>query len=550
MKRFFLSVIFLWLPWTTLNAQSASHLSPAPSTQDFKGIQTFLASDWMEGREAGARGGFMAADYIGSMMQLNGLIPYGDADRSDNQGSLHHQNRTWFQNFEVMRFQVEKSSLALIQGSPQGESEMLFTRGIDYEVAPVPFGSEGETQVVFAGYGIEAPGKKYNDYNLTNVRNQIVVIVDGFPGHADTTSPAWKKLGSAFGTEYADLSIKLRVAEKLGAVAVIVINPRDTVNPYHYSPVNQEVVTSAMNSPKPSDPEYEDQEHYLPGDTELIKIPCFRLGIDATRLLLNGTGIDLPGFEKKAAREMTTASGMMHDKKLRFSVTMKQEPLMVRNVLGMITGTDSSRYIIVGAHYDHLGIRKGVIYNGADDNASGVSGMLALSGVWANHPEKPSCNIIFVAWTAEEKGLLGSEYFSRHTMIIPDRLSLVINMDMISRSASDDTARRVISIGTLPFSEDLKNIARKSNSQLEHPFTLDLWDVTGHSGSDYGPFAARKIPVMTFFSGFHDDYHTPRDVASKADPEKMEKILKIVNDCLRENTEKPAVKSSEPHSAR
>jgi len=550
MKRSLISLIFLWLSWIALNAQPASHPSPALSRQDFTPIQSFLSSDWMEGREAGARGGFMAADYISSMMKLNGLIPYGDADRSGKQGSLHPPSRTWFQNFEVMCFQVEKSSLALIQGSPEGESELSFTRGIDYEVAPVPSGSEGETQVVFAGYGIEAPGKKYNDYNLTNVRNQIVVIVDGFPGHADTTSPAWKKLGRDFSNEYADLSAKLRVAEKHGAVALIVINPGDTVNPYHLTPVNLEVVTSAMNSPKPAEPEYEDPEHYLPGDTGLVKIPCFRLGIAATRLLLNGTGIDLPGFEIKAAREMTTASGVMHGKKLRFSVTIKQEPLMVRNVLGIITGSDTSRYIIVGAHYDHLGTRKGVIYNGADDNASGVSGMLALSGVWANHQEKPSCNIIFAAWTAEEKGLLGSDYFSRHTPIIPDRLSVVINMDMISRSASDDTARRVISIGTLPFSEDLKNIASRSNSQLEHPFTLDLWDVTGHSGSDYAPFAARKIPVMTFFSGFHDDYHTPRDVASKADPEKMEKILKIVNDCLRENTEKPAVKSSEPHSAR
>jgi Zn-dependent M28 family amino/carboxypeptidase len=166
-----------------------------------------------------------------------------------------------------------------------------------------------------------------------------------------------------------------------------------------------------------------------------------------------------------------------------------------------------------------------------------VAGMLALAKTWANMPGKPSCNIIFAAWIGEEKGKLGSTFFALNSPMVSQRLSLVINVDMISRSAPEDTLRRQLSIGTMTLNEDLRILAKTSNSKLEHPFQLDLWDVTGHAGSDYGPFAARKVPIITFHAGFHEDYHTPRDDADRTDPTKMEQILKIVNDCLRYGTE-------------
>lgn len=519
MRRSLLLLIFLSFSWMNLQAQTPSASVPDPSVNDFEGILSFLSSDWMEGREAATRGGFMAADYIASVMQTNGLRPYGDTDKSKH---------TYFQNFNVIRYQVEKSALAYMQHSQEGESALWLTQGIDYNINPVPFSRESIAPVVFAGYGIESPANGYDDYRGIDVNHRIVAIIDGFPGHADTNSPAWKKIGKTFTENFTSTSKKLRIAEKHGAVAVIILN--------------QDLIINALNSPKPAEADYDDPEYYLPGDTSIVKIPCFRLGKDATWLLLYGTSTDLQGFEKKAALDLTTASAMLQGKKLRLSVAVKQEPMAVRNVMGIIYGKDSTKNLLVGAHYDHLGIRKGMTFNGADDNASGVSGMLALSRIWADLTEKPSCNIIFTAWTAEEKGLLGSDYFARHSLLIPDRLSMVINLDMISRSASDDTARCAICIGTLPDNENLRKIARNSNAQLKHPFTLDLWDVTGHTGSDYSPFAARKIPVMTFFSGFHEDYHSPRDVFSKTDPEKMEKILKIVNDCLGEFALNPGIK--------
>ncbi|MCX6278280.1 MAG: M20/M25/M40 family metallo-hydrolase [Bacteroidetes bacterium] len=527
MRRSFVFTLCFWVSLTSLTAQSISNAVPAPVRNDFEGVISFLASDWMEGRETGTNGALMASYYIASMMQLNGLMPYGDAALKNDSGFSRKTGVTYLQNFKMIRCQVEKSSLALIRNSSEGESLLIFAPGADYKTDPVPFGREAEAMVVFAGYGIEAPGKGYDDYAGKDVRNRIVMVLDGYPGNADTTSAAWKKLGNSFGEDFASLKKKLKTAEKHGALAVIYVDPK--------------VLNSAQNSAFTEDDD-NNFRHYLPGDTGKLQIPCFMTGNDATLQLLDGSGIDLAGFEKNAALYLSIASAPMQGKKVRFSIAVKSEEIIIQNVLGIIRGSDTSRNIIVGAHYDHLGVRKGQVFNGADDNASGVAGVLALAKVWADHKEKPRCNIIFAAWTGEEKGKLGSSYFARNSRIVPNNVSLVVNLDMISRSAPEDKAGRQLSIGTMTANEDLRTIAKTINSKLEKPFVLELWDVTGYSGSDYGPFAARKVPIITFHAGFPDEYHTAFDDAARNDPAKMENILKIVNDCISEATENPPVR--------
>ena len=467
----------------------------------------------------------MASDYIASMMQLNGLLPCGDLEIKSNPGSPVNPAQTFFQTFKMVRCHVEKSSLELIRNDAVEEPVIIFAQGTDFIVDPVPFGRETEAAVIFVGYGIEAPGKGYNDYAGKDVRNRIVMIVDGYPGHADTTSAAWKKLGRSFEDDFATIRQKLKLAERHGAAAVVFVYPH--------------VLNSKINEPISGEGDDENPRHYLPGDTGRLNIPCFTLGTDAILQLLDGTGIDLPGFEKKSARDLLTASGPMQGKKLRFSVSVRSEEVMIRNVIGMIQGIDTTRNIIIGGHYDHLGVRNGQVFNGADDNASGVAGMLALAKAWSSHPGKPPCNIIFAAWIGEERGKLGSTYFAMHSRLVPRQVSLVINMDMISRSAPEDTGRIGLSIGTRTINEDLRSLAKNINSKLEHPFVLELWDVTGASGSDYRPFSDRKVPILTFHAGFPDEYHTPLDDFARVDLHKMEQILKIVNDCLWETLKNP-----------
>ena len=528
MGRSFHVLFFIWFSALTLQAQTNSSPVNAPLKHDFEGILSFLSSDWMEGRETGTQGASMAADYIASMMQLNGLTPYGDAEIKGIPGSRVNATQTFFQSFKMIRCHVEKSSLELIRNPSAGEPVIMFAPGTDFIVDPVPFGREAEAPVIFAGYGIEAPGKGYNDYTGTDVRNKVVVIVDGYPGHTDTTSLAWKKLGRSFEDDYATIKKKLKLAERHGAAAVVFVDPH--------------VLNSNINEPTSGDGDDENPRHYLPGDTGQLKIPCFTMGTDAIMQLLDGTGIDLPEFEKKAARDLLIASGPIQGKKLRFSVTVRSEEVIIRNVIGMIQGIDTTRNIIIGGHYDHLGVRKGQVFNGADDNASGVAGMLALAKAWSSYPGKPSCNILFAAWIGEERGKLGSTYFAMHSRLVPRQVSLVINMDMISRSAPEDTGRIGVSIGTMTLNEDLRSLAKNVNSKLEHPFVLELWDVTGASGSDYRPFSDRKVPILTFHAGFPDEYHTPLDDFARIDSHKMEQILKIVNECLWETLKNPPVR--------
>jgi Zn-dependent M28 family amino/carboxypeptidase len=214
------------------------------------------------------------------------------------------------------------------------------------------------------------------------------------------------------------------------------------------------------------------------------------------------------------------------------SIDVKTELVPVRNVVGIIRSDNPAGTILLGAHYDHLGKRNQTIYNGADDNASGVAGLLGLSKIWGRADATLPCNLVFAAWTGEEKGLLGSAYFVNSRKPDPDDYLLAVNMDMISRSVPEDTAGRIVSIGTLPSGENLRQIAREVNLKNNLLFNLDLWDVTGHTGSDYASFTAAEIPVMTFFSGFHNDYHSERDDAALVDLRKMGKVLQLVNETI------------------
>jgi hypothetical protein len=533
MKRLAL-LTFALIFWTAaLFPQAVQNQGKPISKSDFSGTLSFLASDWMEGREAGAKGGFMAADYIASMMENYGLMPYGD-----NETSKNINKQRYFQDFEVIRYKTEKASLSLISKTSSSNSGFEFIEGIDFETEAGPNSVMAEAPLVFAGYGISAPDFGYDDYKKFDVKGCIVIILKGFPGHSDTTSAAWKKFGKSY--EDGDLSrtSKLKTAAKLGAIAVFEVNPDGSFKPSTHEIVNLSVVQSAMKAEKPADPEYEDFSHILAADTSLPVIPCFKISLKLTNEIFKGTGINLADAEKKAANSLQNSSVPLKDKIATFAISVKSESLLVRNVLGIIKGTDSSRSIVIGAHYDHLGVRDGRIYNGSDDNASGTAGMLALAKYWATSIEKPPCNIIFAAWTAEEKGLLGSSYFVQNPAISNQNIRLYINFDMISRSAPEDSTKLIVSVGTVKGSDSLKNLAFKNNSKLARPFTLDLWECSENGGSDYASFATKQILVMTFFSGFHDDYHTPRDISAKADLDKMAAILNLTNNCLLEFIEK------------
>jgi Peptidase family M28 len=466
-----------------------------PSKSDFSGTLSFLSSDWMQGRQATQKGGFMASEYIASMMGLYELVPY-------------HAESGYYQDFKVLEHTVKKVSFEIKKGT---EETLFLSQKTDFQITPIAQSLQKEAQIVFVGYGLNVPEENYDDYKNQNVKDKIVVALKGFPGHKDSTSVHYQKFKQLFPEQNNLEEIKLQTAMHKGAIALIIIDGQG-----HFKPKNSKENTVFHSLEK----------------TAVSSIPVFKLSKSGAEKLFAGNNISLELIEKKSAQKLTTASTLLKNTKVNFSIELQSQPFPVRNVLGIIPGKDTTKTIIVGAHYDHLGIINDSVYNGADDNASGTSGMLALAKKWSESKIKPPYNMLFASWTAEEMGLLGSEYFVQNFDLKNQKILLAINMDMISRSAPEDKNHRILSIGTEKENNNLRDIANFSNSKLLKPFILDLWETNGHNGSDYASFAAKKIPIMTFFSGFHEDYHTPRDTYSKVDLDKVKDVLFIVNTSL------------------
>ena len=210
------------------------------------------------------------------------------------------------------------------------------------------------------------------------------------------------------------------------------------------------------------------------------------------------------------------------------------EGVLMRNVLGMIKGVDTTKYVVISAHYDHLGMRKDTIFTGADDNASGVSGLLSLAKHWVNKNTPPPCTLIFAAWSGEEKGMLGSKFFVENFTPGKGAFLLNMNFDMISRSDPKDSTCNILEIGVLKGRDDFKQFAEEQNISSGAGFNLDFWETDGNGGSDYISFSAHGIPVMAFFAGLNGDYHSPADTRDKIDWLKMIRVLTLANSCLEE----------------
>lgn len=211
---------------------------------------------------------------------------------------------------------------------------------------------------------------------------------------------------------------------------------------------------------------------------------------------------------------------------------LKQEvhqKLTMRNVLGMIPGKNTKEYVIVGAHFDHLGIDPVLdgdqIYNGADDNASGVSAVLQIARAFLASGQQPERNVIFAFWDGEEKGLLGSKYFVQ-TCPFLSQIKGYLNFDMIGRNNKPQQPKQVVYFYTAAhpvFGDWLKEDIRKYGLQLEPDYRA--WE-NPIGGSDNGSFAKVGIPIIWYHTDGHPDYHQPSDHADRLNWDKIVEITK------------------------
>lgn len=445
----------------------------------------FLASPSLEGREPGSTGASVAADYIASQMYGFGLQPFGNSyfKEVDLYRIVKKQGTITFSN--------KKASLcALID-----KNDFLLPEGF--------CATDLREKVVFAGYGIKSDRTLYDDYKGLDVRGKIVVVFEGAPDFhrngSDTIVSHKVRLESS-------IMDKEETAQELGAKMLIVLT-------------NKYARTERRKDPEEND-DYQDFDYLLPADT----IPGFlsiELNEEGSRAAMQYLGIDPEAAENDYSMEFGDATASVF-------IENRIEKVPAYNIIGKIPGKCGDSCIIIGAHYDHLGRRGNDIYYGADDNASGIAAMLTLAETLAASGKQPPVDIIFAAWTAEEKGLLGSRWFAS-SLNYPEKVKLYINMDMVSRSDPTDTLRKVLSAGTRESDTLLRSWISVLNSKTTEPFSLDLWYVDGHTGSDYASFIEKGIPVITFFSGFHDDYHTPRDTFDRIDQEKLSRIVRFID---------------------
>jgi hypothetical protein len=532
MKLIFTILLFVSLFFA--KAQEAREKGYASITHEsIRGQLEFLASDWMEGRATGSKGIYMASDYIASMFRVFNIQPFGDQEtvmpsrEEMRQGKRPVTRRSYFQNIAFIRYKTgENQRLSVISESQNGESRVNLGHKVDFQVQTGTTSVSGKASLFFAGYGLSE--KDYDEYAKKDVKGKVVVIMSGFPGHQDTASAAYKKfrLTSPVSARFSPERNKIRKAEELGASAVILVNI--SANP---------ALAWADNNPYPVKGNYYESDQRLasfydnrialPGDTIRGNIPVYTVTTRTANLLTEGTGISLSAFETNATVTMQPASGDLTGKAVAWESTVDAETIKCRNVLGYIEGKKTDEFIVIGAHYDHLGKYDGWIWNGADDNGSGTVGVMSLARAFSESGEKPEKSVIFAAWTAEEVGLLGSRYFVGN---FPKNLKIAynLNFDMLSRDAANDSLGNKMSMMYMSGNPRLKELTekniRESGINLDVNFSASA---VMSGGSDHAPFANAGIPATFFFAAMHPDYHQPSDELSRINWDKMLNMIRL-----------------------
>jgi len=387
---------------------ASAHLPPAAISalqkidpEHIRAHVRFLSHDLLEGRGTGQRGGDIAAEYIATQFWLDGLKAAGD-------------NGTFFQQVSFVGITPGAETTFDLVPS-KGDTQKL--KPLDDYVAydQTQHASDDiDAPIVYVGYGIDAPEYQWDDYKGVDVRGKVLLMLVNEPSSND---PNFFK-GPAL-TYYGRWTYKYEEAARRGAVGAILIHKAEMAS-YPW-----EVVRNSNSGEK----------SFLKSDAPQLKAASW-IQLDVARRLAQNSGLDLQKMMEDAqSRSFHTVT---LPAKLKAHMVSKIRPFSSRNVVAMLPGADpklSSEAVIYSAHYDHLGIRPDMpgdnIYNGARDNATGCGIVLELARVFAQSQARPRRSVLFAAVTAEEQGLLGSEYMGKHPPVPAGKISLDLNFDDI-----------------------------------------------------------------------------------------------------------------------
>jgi len=520
------------------------------TNQSVKGQLDFLASDWMEGRNTGTKGIAMAADYITSMFQVYGLKPYRppyNNTRGMSRSLPVIGEQGYFQDFAMLKIQPSKEhQLAIVTTTGNNSLVQTFNAETDFTFGgrynPTIGGMSGEAPLVFVGYGISDAKNGYDEFKGIDVKGKILLRLRGYPGQKDTNSIASKKFRpdpKEWRQIYRFESNKNAKAMELGALAVIEINTSAGQSQFSNPKNIFRYYVGDMEFDELPEALYNNNFSLVSDSLEKV-LPYFIISKRLSNELTRNSGLDIARFEQLAMENIKPASKILPGKSIRFNLKNQLPELYRgRNVLGILEGENPNQVVVVGAHYDHKGKYNGVVWNGADDNASGTVAVMSIARACMAAGVKPKRTIIFAAWDGEEEGLLGSHYFTMNP-VKPD-IFANINFDMISRDSDRDTlgvkcdltytkAYEVLKTSTEKDLETYKIGIKMSYSPEEIP----------SGGSDYNYFAEKKIPIMAYMAAMHKDYHRPGDKPYKVNLVKMSNVIRIgfLNTWMLANIEK------------
>jgi hypothetical protein len=446
----------------------------------------FLASDELKGRGNGTEGLERAAEYVARAFKDAGVEPGGN-------------DATWFQPFELVAgLTVGRTNELTIE---QGGKRVRLALGSGYyplaananENPAVPSTTLDDIPLVFAGYGLVAPGVGYDDYATVDVNGKAVLILSHEPQERDANS----RLNGTRPMPQTTLQAKAAAARNRGARALVVVG-----DPSHQTDEANYGLFAA-------DP-----------DAENHGIPVLRLSRDEMKPLIDAWGLD--NIARLIDRDLQPRSAALRGATIDYVEQLARNRRTVRNVIGVVRGSDPEKAkeaIVIGAHYDHVGIggrlsvtpeATGQIHNGADDNASGTASIIEIARSIVQQRSRFPRTVVFIAFAGEERGLLGSAHYTTDPTIPIENTIAMLNLDMVGR------ARGGVDVSGLELApsmeEDLRAAVKASGEELQI-----RRQGPGAGRSDDSSFIERRVPAINFFTGFHTDYHRPGDDWDKID---------------------------------
>jgi Peptidase family M28/PDZ domain/PA domain len=490
-------------------ADTPSTVGTADSQKYLNDIKALTAPE-MEGRGDGTRGLGKAAKLIEQRYKSLGLQPAGK-NGYEQPFSVITGAKLKSKNHLIVQLGDEKTALKLNQ-----------------DFVPFSFSASGAVSapVVFAGYGASADEFGYDDYAGTEVKDKIVVILRYEPaGFA-------AKSGNQGLTTHAQLITKAINARNHGAKAVVLVNGK-------LGDGEEDLLTRFGSVSGPE-------------NSGILIVHAKNAVVEQWCKVAGKSLVDL----QKQIDDATKPNSFAFPENVRLSLSVEIENIraIVNNVLAYLPGR-SDEYVIIGAHYDHLGrgnfdslapSQIGQIHPGADDNASGTAGVLELARIFAPMRRELQRGILFANFAGEELGLLGSAEWVKEPTLPLEKAVAMLNMDMIGRIKDDKVYIGGVGTGST-FKSELEQAQSKSSFKFEY-------SAGGYAASDHTSFVTKRIPVLFFFSGLHSDYHKPSDTWEKINAEAAARLLDVVSNVslqLASAADKPAfitVVENNPHS--